>query len=116
MRTIIVLLTLVGIAASAKSKTIELTCKFPNFENPLRYIFDDINGNAFLIGNTGLSPVVVHSGNAAISFIENVKSGAVQTTSVKLDDLIAVHSRNSIIGMEFSQSQVLGKCEQQVKP
>ncbi len=61
-------------------------------------------------GNIDLVKVFPVWGEAAISFIEPVTSGAVQSTSI-LDDGTAVHSRHTQLFGEFIPSQWFGLCD-----
>ena len=63
-----------------------------------------------MVGNHGAAEVEVHRGFDAISFVEYVPSGAVQTTTIATDGQ-AVHSRHTLVAPgEFIASQVSGMC------
>jgi hypothetical protein len=47
----------------------------------LDFIFDDVTRKAIVLGNNG-SDVDVHMGSLAISFMEKLETGAVQTTVI----------------------------------
>jgi hypothetical protein len=63
----------------------------------LEFAVDDITGKAVMIGSLGLSDVDVHVGPLAITFMEKLDGGVVQTTTVAGEG-ISVHSRHSVIG------------------
>ena len=93
---------------AALSKTYSFKCKFPSYETT--FAGEAGSGKATVVGNLGTAIVMVHIGPNAIRFMEPVTSGVVQTTTIKLNDMGAVESRNSILFGQFVQSQVVGKC------
>lgn len=74
----------------------------------LEFVHDRPRDAAFMIGNNGTSTVLPYVGHAAVSFIELVPSGVVQTTSIDQAGN-AVHSRHTLSGT-FIQSQWAGRC------
>ena len=101
-------------AAPVVAKAIRFRCAFPQpgtqeaFE--LEFTVDEATNRAFLVGNRGAAEVEVHRGFDAISFVEHVPSGAVQTTTIATDGQ-AVHSRHTLVAPdEFMASQVSGTC------
>ncbi|PSC06747.1 hypothetical protein SLNSH_02825 [Alsobacter soli] len=82
---------------------------------PLVYLVDMESRTAALLGPAGRVHVVAHAGTAldnvsSLSFVEEVPSGAVQTTTIILSTGKAVHSRNTVMQGDFVPSQSLGSC------
>jgi len=77
-----------------------------NFE----FVHDTTTNKAHMVGNLGLAEVVAHVGDRAVTFLEFLPTGVVQSTTIVLATGAAVHSRHSIIGKEFAPSQYLGAC------
>jgi hypothetical protein len=46
------------------------------------FALDDVTGKATLIGNLGVAEVTPVSGDRAITFLERLSSGAIQTTTI----------------------------------
>ena len=100
---------------------IRIVCTFNQFaspqkglkslENPMtfEFIVHSNTGEAFIIGNLGLSPVKVLTGTKGITFIEQLDSGAVQSTTVSKSTWKAVHSRHTFI-FDLFPSQYYGAC------
>lgn len=76
---------------------------------PMKFVLDTGNKTATVIGNNGQSPVLFNIGPEAISFMEPVQIGVVQTTSISRKDLTVVHSRHTM-AQEFVPSQMYGRC------
>ncbi len=85
-------------------------CSLPGFSESISFIYDIANNEGLIVGNIGTSKADVKLGNEAVSFIETVSTGAVQTITIKLSDGASVYSRHSIMGDKFSPSQVEGNC------
>jgi len=62
------------------------------------------------VGNMGMSPVKAHVGDSAVTFVEMLETGAVQTTTVT--PRRAVHSRNTVVSGDLAPTQYYGFCEQ----
>ncbi|MGG7565533.1 hypothetical protein ACQ5SO_05155 [Rhodovulum sp. DZ06] len=77
----------------------------------MTFRFDTLTGDAFIEGNNGVSPVKLISGLSAETFIEQLGTGAVQTTTVNRTDGSAVHSRHTILTGQFAASQFYGACK-----
>jgi hypothetical protein len=75
----------------------------------LEFAFDDFTRKAAIIGNQGVADVEVHVGQQAVTFMEELNGGVVQTTTVANDGK-SVHSRHTIIGREMKPSQYYGEC------
>jgi hypothetical protein len=73
--------------------------------------YDNVTQTAFMVGNVGISPMVAHEGSLAVSFMELVGSGVVQTLTL-LPSGEAVYSRHSpnYGGQGFFASQQYGTC------
>ena len=76
----------------------------------LIYSYDDSTGKAIAKGNATTISVLVHKGADAITFIEPLDSGAIQSTTITTDNK-AVHSRHSIIVTMFNPHQMYGSCD-----
>lgn len=103
-----------------KAEVIEYYCLFPTFADgdrvdkndpplSLEITLDTRTSDAFLRGNNGVAPVTPYLGQKGATFLEYLDSGAVQTTTVKIDGL-AVHSRHTILGDTLTPSQYYGRC------
>ncbi len=79
-------------------------------EKPLRIEFIvDETGHAFAVGRN-VFPVRSIVGDQGITFLEELSTGAVQSTTI-LPDGKAAHSRHTILLGEFMPSQYYGTCE-----
>lgn len=82
-------------------------------ENPpfkITYSYNDSTGKAVAKGNAATVSAFVHKGVDAITFIEPLESGAIQSTTITTDGK-AVHSRHSIIVSMFNPHQMNGFCD-----
>ena len=112
-------LSILFYASPASAEVMQLECSFDfscvkegecgssKFE--MRFSLDTVTEEAFAVGSGGLSPVRFLSGYGAFSFVEELDSGAVQTTTIA-EGGRAVHSRNTVIAGMIANSQYLGKC------
>ena len=120
--TIVASMLAVTSGAKATPPTLRYFCQFKisasldglekvdNFT--LEFILETATGKGMLIGNNGFSEVVVINGAYGITFLELLKTGAVQSTSIVNDTFTAVHSRHSILlGDVLIPSQYYGKCK-----
>ena len=90
------------------------TVKETDFDT--RFVFKD--GEASIVGNAGVEPVVIFRARSLFSpdsgetyqFLERTGMGVIQVTSVDAG-LNAVHSRHSIVGGELHPSQYYGRCK-----
>ncbi|MYG52990.1 MAG: hypothetical protein F4204_11780 [Rhodospirillaceae bacterium] len=79
-------------------------------KSPLTYEFTvDGTGQAFAVGKN-IYPVRVVVGDRAVTFLEELASGAVQTTTINPNGK-AVHSRHTILFGRFVPSQYYGTCK-----
>lgn len=79
----------------------------------LTFVWDTLTSDAFIQGNNGAANVFPITGERAITFIEVLGSGAIQSTTVNLSG-DAVHSRHTLIADKFSASQNYGTCSHSV--
>lgn len=108
----------------ATAKSYKWSCTYPTEASPdgvkaqtnfkLDFAFDDITGKAVLVGNNGVADVDVHIGSEAISFMEKLKTGAVQNTIISSSG-DSVHSRHTLMtGLgKMVPSQSYGQCVRQ---
>ena len=76
----------------------------------LGFILETASGKAMTIGNQGFSKVFVTNGPIAVTFLEMLKTGVVQTTTVTPNGT-AVHSRHSVLfENDLFPSQYYGNC------
>ena len=80
----------------------------------VRYGVDLTTGEGFAEGNNGRVEAIVFRGYAALSFVEVLLSGAVQTTTINISGH-ALHSRHTTFGGNSPESMVpaqyRGECE-----
>ena len=77
--------------------------------DPLRYEFVvDEQGGAFAVANN-VYPVRFVIGYEGVTFLEELKSGVVQSTTIHTNGE-AVHSRHTILLGQFVPSQYYGTC------
>ena len=81
---------------------------------PLRYEFViDGTGHAFAVGKN-VYPVRVFTGSRSLTFLEELESGAIQSTTIHKRGS-AVHSRHTILDLgaedPFVPSQYYGTCK-----
>jgi hypothetical protein len=77
------------------------------------FTYDDVTRKGVVIGATQAN-VEVHIGSAAVSFMEKLETGAVQTTTISSTG-DSVHSRHSVVREDGKMipSQSYGRCENQ---
>jgi hypothetical protein len=80
--------------APASAELVEFDCMYPKsydaFKNKLeeketfrlQFKLDTVTNKAFLIGNNGVDEVTYFAGDQGITFLEFLKSGVVQTTTI----------------------------------
>jgi hypothetical protein len=74
----------------ATAKSYRWSCTYTKYASPeglksasdfkMEFAFDDVTGKAVMLGNNGFTDVDVHVGTSAISFMEKLETGAVQST------------------------------------
>jgi hypothetical protein len=99
----------------AAAEAIQFDCSYkrggdPNGEDfALRFTLDTVTKEAFMVGNAGLSKVVVVDGAYGLTSLEYLPTGAVQTTTITTGGN-SVHSRHSMMQDKLLPSQYLGSC------
>lgn len=96
----------------AQSPPVRYMCDFKRGAGDalvMEFVYEVGSDRAFIIGNAGTNAVIPISGTRAISFLEILNSGAVQTTTIALDGN-AVHSRHTLT-TTFIPSQYTGICQ-----
>lgn len=108
----------------ATAKVLRFVCSFDNYVSPktrgitrgstLRYEFViDGTGHAFAVGKN-VYPVRVFTGSRSLTFLEELESGAIQSTTIH-ERGRAVHSRHTIFDLgdedPFVPSQYYGTCK-----
>ena len=106
-------LAMLGLSNSLHAASASWRCEFPGLGEPTTYIAELGTGKGKIVGNIGVSEVLVVEGPVAISFIEPLRTGAVQLTTIILKTGEAAHSRNSVMsGVDkFMPSQAVGQCK-----
>lgn len=107
--------------SAASQEIAQLRCVFDRYasesevkklDSPLVLVFKTMGpGRFFVEGNWGQSLVTGVTGMFALTFIEELPTGAVQTTTILQETGEAVHSRHTVIGPSFAASQNYGICE-----
>ena len=86
----------------------EKGCASATFD--LNFMMDTVTNESFVVGNNGLSSVQNYVGDAGITFVETLGTGAIQTTTIVWAGE-AVHSRHTIILDDLVPSQYYGSCQ-----
>ena len=106
---------------TANAGSVTITCRYETESSPeglkdanmnFKFIVDTVTGKAVLVGNNGVADVTQFTGPAAVTFVEPLPTGAVQTTTVASDGT-SVHSRHTLDpfgGVEFMPTQYYGTC------
>ena len=76
----------------------------------MSFVVDSTTEKAFTIGNAGVNEVELETGSNAVTFLEALETGVVQSTTIVLDTMEAVHSRHTIILSILAPSQYYGSC------
>jgi hypothetical protein len=119
LRCIALIVALMLVYGTATAKGYRWSCTYSDKVSPagmqteahlqLDFIFDDLTRKAMVLGNNG-SDVDVHIGSLAISFIEKLETGAVQTTVISFAG-DSTHSRYTLIrDKDLAPSQYYGQC------
>ena len=108
-----------------ESSVITFSCDFPYYVSQteidknqnfsIKFNYDSVSNKAFMIGNIGLTEVIPISGSEALTFLEILDTGVVQSTTLdmlsnKEQSVDAVHSRHTILFGLFP-SQAYGNCK-----
>ena len=107
-------------AAQSSPPTLRYFCLFEKYSDPsgldsaknftLEFLVETASKKAVLIGNNGFSDVVMVNGTSAVTFLEGLPTGVVQSTTISLNNQ-AVHSRHTAIGSDLVPSQYYGSCK-----
>jgi hypothetical protein len=119
LRCIALIVALMLVYGTATAKGYRWSCTYSDKVSPagmqteahlqLDFIFDDLTRKAMVLGNNG-SDVDVHIGSLAISFMEKLETGAVQTTVISFAG-DSTHSRYTLIrDKDLVPSQYYGQC------
>ena len=107
-------------SAAAQSTVQRFTCTFDRHMSPttdgvsrgdpltIEFVVDG-TGHAFAVGRN-VYPVRMVKGYAGVTFLEELATGVVQTTTIHKNGE-AVHSRHTILLGEFIPSQYYGTCK-----
>jgi hypothetical protein len=106
----------------AAAKDFRWSCTYSKTASPDRlqeknfkfeFTYDDLSRKGVVLGSTQ-ADADVHVGSAAVTFMEKLESGAVQTTTISSTG-DSVHSRHSVVSEDGKMipSQSYGKCENQ---
>ena len=116
---ILLFVTLYLSASESWAASYLYSCDFPRSSNEngkqspekfsMRFAYDDITGEAVIIGNAGVEKAFGVVGIYGISFIEQLPTGAVQTTTIAKNGK-ASHSRHTMMGGDIMPSQYYGTC------
>ena len=100
------------IDATQASGLARFQCRLGNLNETMRLEFnhDTTTNRATMVGIAGTSDVVPHVSAGAITFLEFLATGAVQSTTIVLATGEAVHSRHSIVGKKLVPTQYRGTC------
>jgi len=103
-----------------KPPTLRYLCVFPVLASmdgieeakdfKLEFILETASGKGMIIGNQGFSKVFVVNGPYAVTFLEMLGTGVVQSTTITQNGS-AVHSRHSVILKKLVPSQYYGTCK-----
>ena len=110
-----------GAKAQNPPQTYRYFCVFDHVASPegikeakdfkLEFVLESPSGNAMIIGNQGFSKVTVVNGPYALTFLEVLNTGVVQTTTIVYLNNKAVHSRHTVLdGTEIVPTQYYGTC------
>ena len=119
LRCIALIVALMLVYGTATAKGYRWSCTYSDKVSPagsetdaylkLDFIFDDVTRKAIVLGSNG-SDVDVHIGSLAISFMEKLETGAVQTTVISFAG-DSTHSRYTLLSdKDLVPSQYYGHC------
>jgi len=121
MRWILVVIgCLITAQVGAESGVLKLTCEFPTRSSSTNHavsqdfkfelLIDRLNNTAYIVGNNGVEPLELFIGAKAITTLERLPTGSIQTTTIALDGF-AVHSRHTMMTGGMVPSQNYGSCK-----
>jgi hypothetical protein len=116
---IALIIVLMLVYRTATAKDYRWSCTYSDKASPagietdahlhLDIVFDDVTRKAMVFGTNG-SDVDVHIGSVAISFMEKLETGAVQTTVISFAGN-STHSRHTLLSdKDLVPSQYYGQC------
>ena len=118
LRCIALFVALMLVYGTAMAKGYRWSCTYSTKVSPvgktdahlqLDFVFDDVTRKAHVLGNNG-SDVDVHMGSLAISFMEKLETGAIQTTVITFAG-DSTHSRHTLLSdKDLLPSQYYGQC------
>jgi len=118
-RTLAIAMALCCANQEALAQTIRFTCEFRTQATQkgvetirpfrLEFTIDPTTGKAILVGNAGMESVIVVRGENGLTFLEQIATGAVQSTTIAKNGT-AVHSRHTLIAGELVPAQMYGQC------
>ena len=119
LRCIALFVALMLVYGTATAKGYRWSCIYSDKVSPagsetdaylkLDFIFDDVTRKAIVLGSNA-SVVDVHIGSLAISFMEKLETGAVQTTVISFAGG-STHSRHTLLSdNDLVPSQYYGQC------
>jgi hypothetical protein len=122
LRCIPLIVALMLIYGTATAKDYRWSCTYSEKASPagietdaflkLDFAFDDVTRKAVVLGSNG-SNVDVHMGSLAISFMEKLETGAVQTTVISFTG-DSTHSRHTLLSdKDLVPSQYYGQCKKE---
>jgi hypothetical protein len=122
LRCIPLIIALMLIYGTATAKGYRWSCTYSEKASPagietdaflkLDFAFDDVTRKAVVLGSNG-SDVDVHMGSLAISFMEKLETGAVQTTVISFTG-DSTHSRHTLLSdKDLVPSQYYGQCKKE---
>lgn len=119
MKALMLILAAIVAAGPAYAETLRvLRCDFHTrideegiAEEKFTLVFEvRVDGSGIMKGNIGDVDVGIYFGDNAVTFMQPLDSGAIQTTTVLDGGGKAVHSRHTIFLGEMINAQHIGKC------
>jgi hypothetical protein len=119
LHCIALIVVLMLVYGTARAKDYRWSCTYSDKASPagietdahlqLDFVFDDVTRKAMVFGTNG-SDVNVHIGSLAISFMEKLETGVVQTTVISFAG-DSTHSRHALFSdKNLVPSQYYGQC------
>jgi hypothetical protein len=119
LRCLTLTVALMLVYGTATAKDYRWSCTYSDKSSPagietdahlqLDFVFDDVTRKAIVFGTNG-SDVDVHIGSLAISFMQKLETGAVQTTVILFGG-DSTHSRHTLLSdKDLVPSQYYGQC------
>src|SRR5262245_12540798 len=106
----VLIMTFVGLPSPASAAFHEWNCTYQTFASPngikdadgfaWKFLYDDVTQKAVGVGNLGMEDMIYFEGVDGVTFLEELPSGAIQTTTISRSGS-SVHSRHSLMGNEL---------------